>query len=62
MSKHKHFHDCRNVWKLLQHGHRERIGPMDRVVSKSQTSVNLEKETAPSAANTESGKQTPESH
>ena len=58
MSKRKPFKRVK-VWGYVP-GKRGQI--FSRPAPKSQTSVNLEKETAPSAANTEGGKQTPESH
>ncbi len=53
MSKHKHLHSIKTPMQMLQHTRRERIGPLDHWVPK--------KKTAPSAVNTESGKETPHS-
>lgn len=40
MSKHKHFHSTRDLRKALQHGHKERIGPMSRpVIQRKETIV-----------------------
>lgn len=56
MSKHKHFHQIKNPRQMLQHGHREGIGPMRLPAPKSQAPANLKKETAHSAVNAEDGK------
>lgn len=55
MSKHKHFHSIKNPRQMLQHGARERMGPFQVWRPKPV------KKTAPSAANTEDGKETPHS-
>lgn len=68
MTKHKHTHDVGRGIKAVQHGGQQRIGPMTNVrhprklkltQAKSHAPGILDKKTALSAANAESGEQTP---
>lgn len=54
-------HDTGSPKKALLHGHREGFGPMLNVRHPKKCPP-LMKKTAPSAANTESGKKTPHDH
>lgn len=63
MTKHKHNRDIGRGVKALQHGSAQAIGPLFNVRHPRKLKLApMDKKTAPSAANTESGKETPESH
>jgi len=57
VTKHKSYHNIKGPMQMLQHGQSQGIGPMFNVRHPKKLPP-LMKKTAPSAANTESGKQT----
>lgn len=61
MAKYKHAHDVGRGKKAVQHGKTQAIGPLFNVRHPKKYPP-LKKKTAPSAANTEDGKETPHDH